>query len=85
MFARLIGGASDPRRKKQFLAAVVTLDLLSLAVFKYYAFFVSDVDRALNSIALGIPLPLLTIALPIGISFFTFQAITSWWTPIAAM
>ena len=76
VFARLIAGASDARRKKQFLAAVVTLDLLSLGVFKYYAFFVEDVDRALNSIALGIPLPLLTIALPIGISFFTFQAIT---------
>ena len=30
----------------------------------------------LDSVALGMPLPLLTIALPIGISFFTFQAIT---------
>ena len=30
----------------------------------------------LDSIALGMPLPLLTIALPIGVSFFTFQAIT---------
>ena len=30
----------------------------------------------LDSVALGLPLPLLTIALPIGISFFTFQAIT---------
>jgi D-alanyl-lipoteichoic acid acyltransferase DltB (MBOAT superfamily) len=76
VFARLIGGAPDARRKKQFLAAVITLDLLSLGVFKYYAFFVQDVDRVLNSVALGIPLPLLTIALPIGISFFTFQAIT---------
>ena len=76
VFARLIAGAPDPRRKKQFLAPGVALDLLSLGVFKYYAFFVEDVDRALNSIALGIPLPLLTIALPIGISFFTFQAIT---------
>jgi D-alanyl-lipoteichoic acid acyltransferase DltB (MBOAT superfamily) len=40
VFARLIGGASDQRRKKQFLTAVITLDLLSLGVFKYYAFFV---------------------------------------------
>ena len=30
----------------------------------------------LDSVALGMPLPLLTIALPIGVSFFTFQAIT---------
>ena len=47
-----------------------------LGVFKYYAFFVTDVGDVLDSIALGMPLPLLTIALPIGVSFFTFQAIT---------
>ena len=56
--------------------AAVALDLLVLGVFKYYAFFVTDVGDVLDSIALGMPLPLLTIALPIGISFFTFQAIT---------
>ena len=39
-------------------------------------FFVTDVGDVLDSIALGMPLPLLTIALPIGVSFFTFQAIT---------
>ena len=76
VFARLISRAPDQRRKKQWLAAIVTLDLLVLGVFKYYAFFVQDVDRVLDSTGLGIPLPLLTIALPIGISFFTFQAIT---------
>ena len=30
----------------------------------------------LDSIGLGMPLPLVTIALPVGVSFFTFQAIT---------
>jgi D-alanyl-lipoteichoic acid acyltransferase DltB (MBOAT superfamily) len=54
----------------------VALDLLTLGVFKYYAFFVTDVGDVLDSIALGMPFPLLTIALPIGISFFVFQAIT---------
>ncbi len=76
LFARLIAGAPTQRRKKHLLAAIIALDLGTLGVFKYYAFFVEDVDRALNSIALGIPLPLLTIALPVGISFFIFQAIT---------
>ena len=55
LFARLIAGAPTQRRKKQFLAAIVALDLATLGVFKYYAFFVEDVDRALNSIALGDP------------------------------
>jgi alginate O-acetyltransferase complex protein AlgI len=64
------------RRKKAILALAVGLDLGALAVFKYYSFFAQDVADALNSVSLGMPLPLLTIALPIGISFFTFQAIT---------
>ena len=36
----------------------------------------SELDGALDSIGLGSPLPLVQIVLPIGISFFTFQAIS---------
>jgi alginate O-acetyltransferase complex protein AlgI len=68
--------ASDERRKKIILGIAVALDLGALAVFKYYSFFAQSIADVLNSIGLGMPLPLLTIALPIGISFFTFQAIT---------
>jgi D-alanyl-lipoteichoic acid acyltransferase DltB (MBOAT superfamily) len=74
--ARLIHGAADRRLAARICGVAVALDLLTLGVFKYYAFFVTDVGEALDSIALGMPFPLLTIALPIGISFFTFQAIT---------
>ncbi len=74
--AVMISRSDDDRRRQRICAAAVVLDLLLLGVFKYYAFFVTDVGDVLDSIALGMPLPLLTIALPIGISFFTFQAIT---------
>jgi D-alanyl-lipoteichoic acid acyltransferase DltB (MBOAT superfamily) len=76
LFARLIAATDDARRRKQLVATAVALNLGTLGVFKYYAFFVEDVDRVLDSTGLGMPLPLLTVALPIGISFFTFQAIT---------
>ncbi len=76
LFAHLIARTPDARRKKQLVGTAVALDLLTLGVFKYYAFFAEDVDRLLGAIGLGLPLPLLTIALPIAISFFTFQAIT---------
>jgi alginate O-acetyltransferase complex protein AlgI len=74
--ATLIRKADDERRRKWICGLAVAGDLLTLGVFKYYAFFVTDVGDVLDSIALGMPLPLLTIALPIGVSFFTFQAIT---------
>ena len=66
---------SQPTRKRALIAAV-TFDLGLLAVFKYLGFFVSEMDGALESIGLGSPLPLVQIVLPIGISFFTFQAIS---------
>ena len=47
-----------------------------LAVFKYYGFFTQSIADALDTVGLGMPLPLLTIALPVGVSFFTFQAIS---------
>ncbi|MDX6582418.1 MAG: alginate O-acetyltransferase complex protein AlgI [Solirubrobacterales bacterium] len=72
---RLIHGASA-RRAARICAVAVGLDLLTLGIFKYYGFFVTDVGDVLDSLALGMPFPLLTIALPIGVSFFTFQAIT---------
>src|SRR3954468_23367086 len=75
--AKLIHRAGDDeRRRKWIVRTAVALDLGVLGVFKYYAFFVQDVGDALDAIHLGLPLPLLTIALPVGVSFFTFQAIS---------
>ncbi len=73
---QLIHDSDDARRRARICAAAVALNLLTLGIFKYYGFFVTDVGDVLDSVALGMPLPLLTIALPIGVSFFTFQAIT---------
>jgi alginate O-acetyltransferase complex protein AlgI len=66
----------DERLRKWLCAGGVVFDLGILAVFKYYGFFVTDVSDVLNSIGLGMPLPLVTIALPVGVSFFSFQAVT---------
>jgi D-alanyl-lipoteichoic acid acyltransferase DltB (MBOAT superfamily) len=74
--AKLIHRAAGDRARTRIVRAAVALDLAVLGVFKYYAFFVGDVDRLFENVHLGLPLPLLTIALPVGVSFFTFQAIT---------
>jgi alginate O-acetyltransferase complex protein AlgI len=74
--ATLVVRSDDARRRRRIVAAAVAFDLGVLGVFKYYGFFVDEVDGLLTGLGLGSPLPLLTIALPVGLSFFTFQAIS---------
>ena len=74
--ARAIDSArAVPRRAERLLAVAVGADLLVLGIFKY-ANFVSDNVNTLF-IALRVhPLVVPRILLPIGISFFTFHAIS---------
>jgi D-alanyl-lipoteichoic acid acyltransferase DltB (MBOAT superfamily) len=74
--AQVIARSPSHRTRKRALIAAIVFDLGLLCVFKYLGFFVAEVDGALDSIGLGSPLPLVQIVLPIGISFFTFQAIS---------
>jgi len=73
---QVIARSPSQSARKRALTVAVVFDLALLAVFKYLGFFVSEMDHALDSIGLGSPLPLVQIVLPIGISFFTFQAIS---------
>ncbi|HEY6004585.1 MAG TPA: MBOAT family O-acyltransferase [Anaeromyxobacter sp.] len=65
-------GGRRPRLAKGLLAAAVAVDLGVLAAFKY-AGFAAETASAL----LGLDLPLARLALPLGISFFTFEMVTS--------
>ncbi|HYF27267.1 MAG TPA: MBOAT family O-acyltransferase [Baekduia sp.] len=76
VFAKAIHASDDDRRRKLLVRTAVVLDLLTLGVFKYYGFFVEQVDAAMEGVGLGAPLPVFAIALPIGISFITFHAIS---------
>jgi len=58
--------ARDTRRKRLYLWVALGFDLGLLIVFKYLTFF-------LKNLGLLFPVPYLEIALPIGISFYTFQ------------
>jgi alginate O-acetyltransferase complex protein AlgI len=71
-----INRTSGERAKSRLAALAVTGNLLALGVFKYYSFFAQAVARLLHDGGLGVPYPLVTIALPVGISFYTFQAIS---------
>ena len=68
VFARLIGRG---RRKKLFLTLSLVLSFALLGYCKYADFFIEN----FNAVT-GLSLPLLKIALPIGISFYTFQTMS---------
>jgi len=66
-----IGKCSTRKWKKFWLTVSVVVSLALLAVFKYADFFLGSVN-ALT----GANIPLLKLALPIGISFYTFQCLS---------
>ncbi len=74
-FALRIGRA-DERSKRPLLIGGVAFNLILLGVFKYYGFFIGSLNDLLFRLGIVGGLPLLTIIVPVGISFFTFQAIT---------
>ena len=72
---RLISSFERPQRKA-ILATSIGIDLLVLAFFKYYDFFASNVAAALVDLGVSASVPVLRIILPVGISFYTFHAIS---------
>jgi alginate O-acetyltransferase complex protein AlgI len=74
--AQLIHRSDDARVRKRIVVIAVALDLGTLGVFKYYGFFSTEINGLLGDVGLGMSVPLAAIALPVGISFIIFQAIS---------
>lgn len=68
----------EGRRKAQQMvsAANITLNLLILCIFKYYNFFMDNLDALFQSVGYKMDWVTLDIILPVGISFYTFQALS---------
>src|SRR5258708_25250704 len=65
----------NPNRKKWLVFSLV-LNFSILGVVKYFNFFVDSFSGALGTLGIhNIPLPLIGIILPPGISFYTFQEV----------
>ncbi len=73
---RLIGRCSDQRFRKTTLVISIATLLLILGFFKYYGFFLTSLQDILFAVGWQRDLPFLQVILPVGISFFTFQAIS---------
>ena len=75
-FAVHVSKASDPRHRKAVLVAAVTVNLAVLAWFKYFNFFVTSAANLLSDVGISWAAPTVTTILPVGISFFTFMALS---------
>jgi alginate O-acetyltransferase complex protein AlgI len=67
--------APRPLVRRVVLCTAVTWDLAILAVWKYAGFASAQIDALSNALGLG-GSPVIELALPIGISFFTFHHIS---------
>lgn len=72
---RAIYLAKTQRLRKALLVLSITVNLGILLYFKYANFFVANVNGFLNSLGYH-EIEWLAVALPIGISFYTFQTLT---------
>jgi D-alanyl-lipoteichoic acid acyltransferase DltB (MBOAT superfamily) len=74
--ARLMDGAGDSPRRKTLLAISMVTNLTVLGFFEYFNFFVGSAVDLVQSMGGEINRPALQIILPVGISFYTLQAMS---------
>ena len=74
--ARWMAAQQDPSRRRQLLVLSLVVNLGVLGFFKYTGFFVDTVAASFLALGLHVSHPALAVALPIGISFYTFHSLS---------
>ncbi len=73
---RGLARTDDDRARKRLLFVSLGANLGLLAFFKYFGFFVDSAIDAFASLGIQASAPTLSIVLPVGISFYTFQTLS---------
>jgi alginate O-acetyltransferase complex protein AlgI len=69
--------SSTGHKRKLYLVVSIVTNVGVLAVFKYYNFFIDNINTVIEACGLHVhSLPFWSIILPIGLSFHTFQAMS---------
>lgn len=63
------------RQRKSWLAASVVLNISVLLLFKYYNFLTDTIADAMQTMGIAVNMPSFLLLLPVGISFYIFQAV----------
>ena len=74
--AKQVGKAASRRLKRNWLLVSIIANLSVLGFFKYFNFFVGSFAVVLEKVGFQANVPSLRIILPVGISFYTFQAMS---------
>jgi len=74
--SKAIYATDDAARRKRWITLSLVSNFGLLAVFKYYDFFVVSLQDLLSVIGLSASIRLLEVAVPVGISFYTFQTVS---------
>ncbi|WP_375248737.1 MBOAT family O-acyltransferase [Sphingomonas sp.] len=74
--ARALMAAGSDRARRMLLALGVVANLGVLTYFKYAGFFFEQLTVLVHRLGFARDLPLMQVVLPVGVSFFTFQAIS---------
>ena len=75
-FAGILLEQHEGRKKKWILALSIVANVGVLAVFKYYQFIFNNISWLAHALDIPVQMPVLSILLPIGLSFHTFQAMS---------
>ncbi len=76
LLAVAIHRSATPARRRLLLVVALAGNVGVLGYFKYYDFFVSSTDNLLALVGLDLPIGLRSLVLPVGVSFYTFMAIS---------
>lgn len=74
--ARQMVKPGNEGKRKKFLMLSLVVNLGMLFFFKYFNFFSSSLQTLFDFVGINIQLPVLTLLLPVGISFYTFQTLS---------
>jgi D-alanyl-lipoteichoic acid acyltransferase DltB (MBOAT superfamily) len=73
---RRIYDSTNPKKRKFYLLLSIVTNLSLLGFFKYYNFFIESLNSVLSFMGFYPNLSTLSIILPLGISFYTFQSMS---------
>jgi len=65
-----------PEHRRRFMAVSIVSNFGMLGFFKYFNFFADNIQAVLAAAGVHVSAPVLRVLLPVGISFYTFQAMS---------